>query len=543
MGLAAGQARLLTITARKSDCEFRSMSLSHQKLALSRQLEDVSNDYQSSLSKTKLVYDYSGSDAGTQDLTYGLLMNPSALNDYVPTLVTASDGKVVLSSQYAAAAQAAGIPKEGLASGSLPSDTVRNKFIESLASNGLITKIQSTNIQNVAYNQKAGLGAAATVSSTTANVTYQQLMTLLKADSYDVNTADSYYVNTGEAGIDTGSFHLYDGTGTDLTEGNEKSTAAKLSIGDILDGDYTVIATGQDGQHSYADDFQSWVENLSCLDDIMSTFEGLLGTGESYTTAALNYARQSAEALYKGLVADDSLTAVNRDGKKHSWKVRGKLYDAISNDGSGASIGVAFCRNKADDDLNSSVGINISNFAKAYLTYFEQYMQGVTKSAYSVGKTVQSSDFATDAAATFDVVTDTQVSADDQKLAGFYDTMLNMICTNGWTENSNVSDKDYFQNMLQSGGFVLSKIGSDKYYYQENYATDTNIKTEEDTTAVAEAEAKYNAEKQRLSNKEDTIDLQMKNLDTEISALTTEYDTVKSAISKNIERTFKRYSA
>ena len=31
MGLAAGQARLLTITGRKSDCEFESMRLSHQK--------------------------------------------------------------------------------------------------------------------------------------------------------------------------------------------------------------------------------------------------------------------------------------------------------------------------------------------------------------------------------------------------------------------------------------------------------------------------------------------------------------------------------
>ena len=45
MGLAASQARLLTITARKADCEFASMTLSHQKLALSRDMENVSNEY------------------------------------------------------------------------------------------------------------------------------------------------------------------------------------------------------------------------------------------------------------------------------------------------------------------------------------------------------------------------------------------------------------------------------------------------------------------------------------------------------------------
>ena len=37
--------------------------------------------------------------------------------------------------------------------------------------------------------------------------------------------------------------------------------------------------------------------------------------------------------------------------------------------------------------------------------------------------------------------------------------------------------------------------------------------------------------------------MKMKNLDTEISSLTTEYDTVKSVISKNIEKGFKRYQA
>ena len=60
MGLAAGQARLLTITGRKSDCEFESMRLSHQKIALARQLADLSNEYQNSLTQTKLVYDYYG---------------------------------------------------------------------------------------------------------------------------------------------------------------------------------------------------------------------------------------------------------------------------------------------------------------------------------------------------------------------------------------------------------------------------------------------------------------------------------------------------
>ena len=113
MGLAAGQARLLSITARKSDCEFRSMSLSHQKISLARELADLSNEYQNSLDQTKLIYDYYGTGDTNTPLSYGILMSPSALNDYMPTTITDSIGRVVLNNKYASAARAAGHSSRG----------------------------------------------------------------------------------------------------------------------------------------------------------------------------------------------------------------------------------------------------------------------------------------------------------------------------------------------------------------------------------------------------------------------------------------------
>lgn len=108
MGLAASQARLLTITARKADAEFQSMALSHQKLALSRNMEKISSEYQEALNATKLVYDYYGSGDSDMGLTYGLLMNPSIYNDYFPKLITDAKDRVVLNSAYAAAAKKQG---------------------------------------------------------------------------------------------------------------------------------------------------------------------------------------------------------------------------------------------------------------------------------------------------------------------------------------------------------------------------------------------------------------------------------------------------
>ena len=144
MGLAASQARLLTITARKSDCEYKSMLLSHQKIALSRDMSRLSAEYDDAIAQTKLVYDYYGNSEATP-LTYNLMMTPSAMNNYTPLLVTDNSGRVVLDSRLAKAARDAGIPQEGL--DGLPSSDLRNAFIDSLASTGYISQNTADNIK------------------------------------------------------------------------------------------------------------------------------------------------------------------------------------------------------------------------------------------------------------------------------------------------------------------------------------------------------------------------------------------------------------
>ena len=92
MGLAASQARLLTITSRKSDCEYQSKAYSHQKIALSRDMNIVSSEYQKALEQTKLVYDFYGTGDKNLQLSYNLLMQPSQLNDYNAAPITDSAG-------------------------------------------------------------------------------------------------------------------------------------------------------------------------------------------------------------------------------------------------------------------------------------------------------------------------------------------------------------------------------------------------------------------------------------------------------------------
>lgn len=185
MGLAASQARLLTITARKADCEFESMKLSHQKIALSRDMERISDEYQNAMNQTKLVYDYYGTGTSDMALTYGLLMTPSIYNDYYPKLVTDNTNRVVLSGPYAAAARAAGIPVEGY--NGTPSSEVRNKFVEALGDAHVISASNLTNIESVSYNNAIGLGATFSAATATQDITYSQLLELIKANCVDTS--------------------------------------------------------------------------------------------------------------------------------------------------------------------------------------------------------------------------------------------------------------------------------------------------------------------------------------------------------------------
>ena len=86
MGLAASQARFLAITSRKMNCEFQSMQIAQDKLSVTRDLQSAATKYQNAMNATKLVWDTDTDEV--YDLSYNLLMTPSALNDYNPYLIT-----------------------------------------------------------------------------------------------------------------------------------------------------------------------------------------------------------------------------------------------------------------------------------------------------------------------------------------------------------------------------------------------------------------------------------------------------------------------
>ena len=599
MGLAAGQARLLTITGRKSDCEFESMRLSHQKIALSRELADLSNEYQNSLDRTKLVYDYYGT--GTQDtpLSYGIMMYPSALNDNMPILLTNAQGRTVLNRKYAAAARVAGIPQEGL--GTLPSEDVRNKFIEGLCGQELITNNLATTLQSIQYNQAVGVGSSPlSVTQITESGNIEALFNYIaelgqetfftgdlmqtskitrKNDDWDECEVSLQVVNNGKDINDANKF-VNDISIYNLFKGEEQYYLAYKS----LEGEETPVLG-----LAMMQDFL--IQSGGFIDWLADSFSEILDLGDGYSGKAIEYAVSKTTDLFyntsrivgdstghdywrdeywkddhEGDFNDD--TDWDEDGvQKYVKPICGNIvvdeddeeYITRIVDDSSSYIGFSIEANtggscwpfESDSNDKSTAGLSLNNVADVFLTYFADYMNGISKLDGSgvqvfdvnIGAKTNSHLASGNDQFQYTWLVDQKVDDSEAKFSAFYDALFNQLCLKGWLENDNVDDNSYLQNMLQSGMVYISKVKDDYYYYQENYATDSYIKEVADETYIAQAEAKYNTEKAKLNAKEETIDLKMKNLDTEISSLTTEYDTVKNTLSKNIEKSFKRYSA
>jgi len=550
MGLAAGQARLLSITGRKSDCEFESMRLSHQKIALARELADLSNEYQNSLNQTKLIYDYYGTGDTSTQLSYNLLMYPSTLNNYMPTIVSDSLGRATLNSKYAAAARHAGIPQEGL--GSLPSEDMRNAFIEGLAQQGLITERLKKTIQGLPYNQGAGFGGGATVAVMTEQGNYDALIKHLGELGLSIDIDLSAYTkNVNDLTIQDKKTNS-----TVINADGNQPKNATYSLVSLLSSkpeDNPVelfLRTYKKGDKLDDRDLRAGYQIAeSIIEQVFNALSSVLDLGDGYTGKALEYACR--ETLENYVYKKD-------DGSYDTDKVQspGQGFFSYGSTGTGTgdspeNIGWVSRTYFSDWHDRSEGGYSINNLIQSYLTNFADYMNGISETDTqgnqifdtNKGKTVNSHLAKNNNSFEYVWKTGADVSSDDLGQATFYDALFNQICANGWTENNNINDNEYLQQMLQSGMMFISKMKDDNYYYQGNYATDNYIKEIADETLIAYAESKYNTEKAKLNAKEETLDLKMKNLDTEISSLTTEYDTVKNTIAKQIEKSFKRYSA
>ena len=575
MGLAASQARLLTITSRKSRAQFESMRMSHQKLTLSRSLTEISNEYQNSLDQTKLYYDFYGVNSTDTPLTYNLLMSPSSLNDYTPTLISNNQGQIVLSSPYAAAARAAGIPQEGL--GCTPSSLMRNAFIMSLAEQGVITQGTAESICAIDYNQGAGLGGDNLVNTVTTTGSFEDLLKLLNGEGYTGNYSLNAGIMTNNGPRGVGAVYIEGNTMYNFNEAEARgcSTGAasgskalsEITFADLLnptdESNRVYLICESDDTGRFATPYSHYKGMIDVVNNVTASLGETLMSLIDGAGDAVAYANSQMQTYVSDVTRENTANLHSGYGKESNNGNVAK--DAVNQDLHGHADGnrsannfLGFINNRRTsvvfpfvNRLEAVGAIDLTDFVRAWFTYFMQYMQGLGSAASNSlhiewGKDDTESTFAdVNTLSNYEFTfTTTTVSDSDALISNFYDTLFNQICINGWTENNQVAtDSSYLKEMLQSGQMYLTSMSDDYYYYQNNYATNNFVKEVSDDAAIAAAESKYTTQKARINAKEQELDLKMKNLDTEISSLETEYEAIKKVIEDNVSKSFTRYDS
>ena len=108
MGMAAGQARLLSITARLSDNEANGQALSYSKQRLADETEQLNTNYNNALAATKLqvLTGFNGSIANYSDISYNLMTGYETVACGKQYIVTDAKGKILVTDKQAKAFEA-----------------------------------------------------------------------------------------------------------------------------------------------------------------------------------------------------------------------------------------------------------------------------------------------------------------------------------------------------------------------------------------------------------------------------------------------------
>ena len=99
MGMAASQVNFLGLTGRKADILRQQQKLSNEKMALTRDMQKVSREYQRGLNEKVLKWS-NNSGASYEVLSYNNLMRPGTMNLNKAYLLTDMNDKILVDSNY-----------------------------------------------------------------------------------------------------------------------------------------------------------------------------------------------------------------------------------------------------------------------------------------------------------------------------------------------------------------------------------------------------------------------------------------------------------
>lgn len=442
MGLSASQGRMLLLTARKNDLEFRAQQISQKRLVLSQQLEAISMDYENATSNRQMkidLYAIDGTDESkvtrSSNLTYSLLVSGSIGN------------------------AASGIQ----ASEKVGTDSLTHK------SNNAFRLVDADGAIVVA--DKSEIPGNETI------VTKKAASKNEKDGTYSVGTYDS---NTGETF--TQKYAVPPSPAEPAKAGAEpaKPGAEPADKESQAHKDWEAKKTAHDAWQATKDAHDDWA--ASC--------------------ALKNIIGQSAN---KNFQIKDGI--VNIDGTYYNIATGKQVKDNIP-DFTGAES--CIFKNSVDDipksDVTSTPDVNIKEGADGKFTVQKADVSIVR---YVVDKTLNTG------------------STDQYGTAG--------------------DGPNYLQDCLRNGKYLIQKFSpatkeQDARWNSLSWDATTNISDSYYTEDDDRAKAKYDRMQTQIQNQDKKLELELDNIETQRSAVTTEEESVKKVIDDNVEGSFKCFA-
>ncbi len=488
MGMAASQARLLSITARLSNNEMEQQSIAYSKQRLSDNSEQINDAYLDALSATKyqVLTGYNGADATYADLTYNNLTGLNSVANGKQYLVKDNKGKVLVTSAIKKAFEAG--------NGDF------NIFLKSLGytqSNIDVTKhSDSEEAIHDAWDQYL-----ASVGKSINDYDSQHILnfdyTSFSQDSFDgyvtYNTAYTTTANGQTVNLYKDSDGYY----------KERYLLQAYKTEDPTTGDVIV-------QVGYQTEAQQGTENYNVVNGVTYNTE----TGK-FTYTNMDGEEVETDVLYADSSQDGTTAYLSEEQKNYLTLQSGNTYT----DENGVSY----------DITKESKALNYEGTTTAQRELYD-YAVALTEAYYNNSNSNSSETLKYDA-----------------ETVNYYKNIFNAMSTSGYTttqNETNLKDTDWFVEQLKSGALTLSYYSTtDKAFVGTTLNSDESITEQEDSSAMVIAEQVYQNQMDQLESQDKQFDLQLNKLESEHNALQTEYDSVKSVISKNVEKSFNVFNA
>lgn len=545
MGMAAGQARLLSITARLNHNELRTMQISNAKIRLADQTEKVGEEYINALNETQLMYSTYDENG---NISYERLTG-YALSSYGP-----------LKNQYGLVNAAGQILVSELDAANYESSDNLEEFLDKYGLLGSLDEGKIVEVKNPAYD--------------TAWDEYNQKYQEWKAKEPDKN--DEKYWVTETTTVENSELYekFVSGTDSGCWTSVMNDSSALYHLGDVLShlldvGEYTT----SDGQHTFSivDDpsnsnpFYHWWTtggsggvngNAQTMAEIRAELVGMNCCGkhedeyhqdcdgtETITQKVVDLLWDSQELLNdRGALGpgDPDYDAI-LDRAKHL--VFYDLKYALSEE---KPVKV-FKQEEYDNDVAAWEATKpVEPEVEPYLTKKVRQVTDSDKGEWYINLWHR-------------------MNGESDYKSGYMNLDKYDENFDGWISDSKVNENyavledglmnspEWLQFALEHGVITLEKVEfsspsiegdglTDVQWVSTIYSSVTDITEQKDENAATKAEVWYNQQLREIEAKDKEYDNQMKLLDTEHNALQTEYDSIKGTIEKNVERTFKAFS-